>query len=83
MFIALLTPAEKGISISFILSALLLIFGSSLFTFGAELSLELIGNKIGKSLVKSKKVWSLPNFFIVLIKSPLFYLVQHVIIKYN
>ena len=57
MFIVLLTPADKSISISFILSALLLIFGSSLFTFGAEISMELIGNKIGKSLVKSKKVW--------------------------
>ena len=57
MAIALFTPAEKGISISFILSSLLLIFGSSLFTFGAEISMELIGNKIGKSLVKSKKVW--------------------------
>lgn len=57
MFIVLLTPADKSISISFILSSLLLIFGSSLFTFGAEISMELIGNKIGKSLVKSKKVW--------------------------
>ena len=57
MAIVLFTPADKSMSISFILSALLLIFGSSLFTFGAEISMELIGNKIGKSLIKSKKVW--------------------------
>ena len=57
MAIVLFTPADKSMSISFILSALLLIFGSSLFTFGAEISMELIGKKIGKSLIKSKKVW--------------------------
>ena len=57
LFIIMFTPVETNIAISFILSSLLLIFGSSLFTFGAEISMELIGNKIGKDLVKSKKVW--------------------------
>ncbi len=57
LFIIMFTPVELDISISFILSSLLLIFGSALFTFGAEISMELIGNKIGKDLVRSKKVW--------------------------
>lgn len=43
--------------ISFIISSVLLIFGSALFTFGADLSTVVIGNKIGKDLVKSKRVW--------------------------
>lgn len=41
---------------SFLFSAFLLIIGSTLFTFGAEYSMILIGNKIGKDLVKSKKI---------------------------
>lgn len=57
LFIIMFTPVEIDISISFILSSLLLIFGSALFTFGAGMSMELIGNKIGKDLVRSKKVW--------------------------
>lgn len=57
LFIIMFTPVEIDISISFVLSSLLLIFGSALFTFGAGMSMELIGNKIGKDLVRSKKVW--------------------------
>lgn len=57
LFIIMFTPVEIDISISFILSSLLLIFGSALFTFGAGMSMELIGKKIGKDLVRSKKVW--------------------------
>ena len=57
LFIIMFTPVEIDISISFILSSILLIFGSALFTFGAGMSMELIGKKIGKDLVRSKKVW--------------------------
>lgn len=57
LFIIMFTPVDINMSVSFILSSLLLIFGSALFTFGAGISMELIGNKIGKDLVKSKKVW--------------------------
>lgn len=57
LFIIMFTPVEIDMSISFILSSLLLIFGSALFTFGVGMSMELIGNKIGKDLVRSKKVW--------------------------
>ena len=50
-------PVQLDLLLSFLLSSALLIIGSALFTFGAELSMVVIGNKIGKSLVKSKKVW--------------------------
>ena len=54
--ITLIIPVDTGVLVSFLLSSVLLIFGSALFTFGSELSVELIGNKIGKDLVKSKKI---------------------------
>lgn len=54
--ITLIIPVKTGVLVSFLISSVLLIFGSALFTFGAEISMELIGNKIGKDLVKSKKV---------------------------
>jgi len=54
--IALFINIKSTIVISFLFSSLILIIGSALFTFGAELSLILIGNKIGKNLVKSNKI---------------------------
>lgn len=54
--ITLIIPVSRGVLISFLLSSILLIFGSAIFTFGADLSMVHIGNKIGKDLVKSKKI---------------------------
>ena len=54
--ITLFIPVNTGVLVSFLISSVLLIFGSALFTFGASLSMELIGNKIGRDLVRSKKV---------------------------
>ena len=54
--ITLIIPVDTGVLVSFLISSILLIFGSALFTWGAELSMELIGEKIGKDLVRSKKV---------------------------
>ena len=50
-------PISRDVLISFLLSSVLLIVGCALFTFGADLSMVVIGNKIGKDLVKSKKIW--------------------------
>ena len=41
---------------SFLLSSLLLIIGITLFTFGADISMMLIGDKLGTKLIGSKKV---------------------------
>ena len=57
LLLSLIIPIKTSILISFIISSILLILGCSLFTFGADLSMVVIGNKIGKDLVKSKKVW--------------------------
>ena len=56
LILSLFVPIDINLIISFLLSSILLIVGLSLFTFGADLSLAYIGNKIGKDLVKSKKI---------------------------
>ncbi|MBE6152589.1 MAG: DUF1538 domain-containing protein [Firmicutes bacterium] len=57
LILTLFMPVKSTFLISFLLSSILLIIGCTLFTFGADLSMVIIGNKIGKDLVKSKKVW--------------------------
>ena len=55
--LALFIPMDGMFVLSFLLSSVLLIIGSTVFTFGADLSMVIIGNKIGKDLVKSKNLW--------------------------
>lgn len=57
LLLSLFIPMKASFLISFLISSILLIIGCSLFTFGADLSMVVIGNKLGKDLVKSKKVW--------------------------
>ena len=54
--ITLIIPVDRDVLISFLMSSVMLIFGSALFSFGADLSMVHIGNKIGRDLIKSKKV---------------------------
>lgn len=54
--LCLIVPMPPKLLISFLLSSLLLILGTGLFTFGAELSMVVIGERIGNKLVKSKKI---------------------------
>lgn len=42
---------------SFAISSFLLVIGISLFTFGADLSMVTIGEKIGDKLIQSRKLW--------------------------
>lgn len=57
LLLSLFIPIDNSFIVSFLLSSFLLIIGSTLFTYGADLSMIIIGNKIGKDLVKSKKLW--------------------------
>lgn len=57
LLLSLVIPMNSSFLISFLISSVLLIMGCSLFTFGADLSMVVIGNKLGKDLVRSKKVW--------------------------
>lgn len=56
LILSLFIPISGSLLLSFLYSSILLVMGSTLFTFGADLSMVVIGNKIGKDLIKSKKV---------------------------
>lgn len=47
---------ESSIIVTFVISAFFLIVGISLFTFGADISMMLIGEKLGNKLIQSKKI---------------------------
>lgn len=55
--LCLIIPMSPALLVSFLLSSLLLIIGTGLFTFGADLSMLIIGERIGSKLVKSKNIW--------------------------
>lgn len=52
-----LTPLESGTFLLFAIGVLLLIVGTALFNLGADMSMLVIGQKVGSSLTKSKKIW--------------------------
>lgn len=57
MLLALIVPMSTSLLLSFLFSSILLIIGTGLFTFGADISMLIIGEKIGNKLVRSKKMW--------------------------
>ena len=52
-----LVPLKAGDTILFIFGVLFLIIGMSLFTVGAEMSMQPLGEQIGRSSAKSGSVW--------------------------
>ena len=52
-----LTPLESGTFLLFAIGVLLLIVGTALFNLGADMSMLVIGQRVGSTLTKSKKVW--------------------------
>lgn len=56
ILLCLIIPIPAPLLASFIFSSILLIIGTGLFTFGADISMLIIGEKIGNKLVKSKKI---------------------------
>lgn len=57
MLLTLIIPIPVDLLVSFLFSAFLLIIGTGLFTFGADISMLIIGERIGSKLVRSKKLW--------------------------
>lgn len=51
------TPVSPALMLAFLIGALMIIVGMGIFTLGAETSMTVIGNRIGASLTKSKKLW--------------------------
>lgn len=52
-----LTPFETPLIIRFLIGALLIILGLSIFLFGVDLGISPIGNLMGASLAKTNKIW--------------------------
>lgn len=57
LVVSFLLGVPSKIIISFAISTVLLIIGIGLFTFGADMSMSIIGEKIGSSLVKTQKLF--------------------------
>ena len=52
-----LTPISAGDMLLFLIGVLFLVIGMSLFTAGAEMSMQQLGSKIGASIASSGKLW--------------------------
>ena len=52
-----ISPLTPGIFLIFLIGVFCLIMGLSIFTIGAEMSMQPLGGKIGASLAGSKKIW--------------------------
>ncbi|MBO5045709.1 MAG: DUF1538 domain-containing protein [Clostridia bacterium] len=51
------TPLSTGTVVLFSVGVVLLVVGMGFFTLGADMSMLVIGEKIGSSMTRSKKVW--------------------------
>ncbi len=59
-------PIESGMFLSFLLGALLVIVGMGLFTLGADTAMTPIGEYVGTSVMRTKKLWIIiPVCFLV------------------
>ena len=52
-----LVPIESGMFLSFIVGAALVVLGMGLFTLGADTAMTPIGEYVGTSVMKTKKLW--------------------------
>ena len=52
-----IAPVSAPILLSFLVGAVMLIFGMGLFTLGAEISMMPMGEYVGSKMTKSKKLW--------------------------
>ena len=52
-----IAPVPTDILLAFLMGAVLLILGMGAFTLGADLSMIPIGEAVGKTITKSRKVW--------------------------
>ena len=54
-----LTPLDLSVFLSFLVGSVLLVFGMGLFSLGAETAMTPMGEYVGSSLTKMKKIWLL------------------------
>ncbi len=61
-----ITPLDSGVFLAFILGTILVVVGMGLFTLGADTAMTPIGEYVGTSVMKTKKLWLIiPICFIV------------------
>ncbi len=52
-----IVPIESGMFLAFIVGAVLVVVGMGLFTLGADTAMTPIGEYVGSSVMKTKKIW--------------------------
>ncbi len=52
-----IAPVSPGILLEFLMGALLLVVGMMFFSLGAELSMTPMGERVGSSMLKARKLW--------------------------
>lgn len=59
-------PVESGTMLAFFFGSILVLLGTGIFTLGVDTGMTPIGEYIGKSTIKTKKLWAIiPIFFFV------------------
>lgn len=66
LLLVTIAPIDAPILLSFIIGAVLLVFGMGLFTLGADLAMMPMGEYVGSKMTRSKKLWIiiLVSFFV-------------------
>lgn len=66
LLLATIAPIDAPILVSFLIGAVMLIFGMGLFTLGAEIAMMPMGEYVGSKMTKTKKLWMiiLVSFFV-------------------
>ena len=59
-----ITPIKSDVLLSFIIGTFFVVVGMGLFSLGADVAMTPIGEYVGESTIKSKKIWIIiPVFF--------------------
>ena len=57
LLLTTIAPIDAPILLSFIIGAVMLIFGMALFTLGADIAMMPMGEYVGSRITKTKKLW--------------------------
>lgn len=61
-----ITPLATDVIVEFIIGAIMLVIGTGLFTLGAEMSMSIIGERIGADIAKRKNIFLILAILIIL-----------------
>ena len=52
-----ITPLDTDVIVEFVIGAIMLVIGTGFFTLGAEMSMSIIGERIGADIIKRKNIF--------------------------